>query len=173
MQFTVEFQADHLDRALEAVRREIATPAEMLGGIGESLLIVNRERHSQGLAPDGTAWKELAPSTLAEGGRKGGPLNKTGRMLQSFQYQVLGDTLRLGFDGERDGKLAGIHHGGSDPYTITAKKGKALKFGGMYRKRVNHPGLPDRQLVGFPTSDQQLVSDVTVDHLTAVLNRVR
>ena len=173
MQFTVEFQADHLKRVLEAVRLEIATPEQMLGSIGESLLIVNRGRHDKGLAPDGSAWKELAPSTLAEGNRKGSPLNKSGRMLQSFNYQVQGDTLKLGFDGGRDGKLAAIHHGGTDPYTITATKAKALKFGGLFRKRVKHPGLPARQLVGFPESDQKLTADVIGDHLTAVLNRVR
>ena len=52
-------------------------------------------------------------------------------------------------------------------------KGKALKFGGIYRKRVNHPGLPVRRLVGFPESDQQLVADVAADHLTQVLNSAR
>jgi hypothetical protein len=172
MQFTVELQADHLVRALEAVRLEIATPQEMLGSFGESLLRVNQERHDKGLDPDGNPWKELAPSTLAEGNRKGGPLNKTGRMLANFHYQVVGDTLRLGFDGG-DGFKAKFHQDGSRPHVISAKKAKALKFGGLYRKRVNHPGLPVRRLVGFPESDQRLVADVAVDHLTAVLNRVR
>ena len=173
MQFTVEFKADYLVRAYEAVCHEIAAPEQMLGSIGESLLIVNKDRHGKGLAPDGTPWKALASSTQAEGGRKGGPLNKTGRMLQSFHYQVQADTLKLSFDGERDGKLAAIHHGGSDPYTITATKAKALKFGGLLRKRVHHPGLPARQVVGFPVADQKLTADVIGDHLTAILNHVR
>ncbi len=172
MQFTAELQVDHLDRAMEAVRQEIATPQEMLGSFGESLQRVNQERHSKGLDPDGNPWKELAPSTLAEGARKGGPLNKSGRMLANFHYQVSSDTLRLGFDGG-DGFKAKFHQDGSRPHVITARKAKALKFGGIYRKRVNHPGLPVRRLVGFPNSDQQLVADVAVDHLTAVINRVR
>ena len=49
MQFTLEFQADHLTAVMEAVRREIATPVEMLGSIGEALFIVNQERHNKGL----------------------------------------------------------------------------------------------------------------------------
>lgn len=173
MQFAIEIKYDHLDRALEAARREIATPHEMLSSIGESLFNANQERHDQGLAPDGSKWMELAPSTLANGPRKGGALKKTGRMLQSFNYQVKENVLRLGFDGARDGKLAAIHHGGSDPYTITATKAKALKFGGIFRKRVHHPGLPERKLIGFPESDERLVGEVIEDHLTAVLNRVR
>lgn len=167
MQFTIEFQADHLTRALEAIRREIATPQEMLGSMGESLLRVNQERHAQGLAPDGSKWKELSPMTL-QTKRKARMLYDHGDLLR-FQYQVSGDTLRL---GTNDGKAA-FHHFGTKPYTITPKKAKALKFGGMMRKRVNHPGLPARALVGFPASDQKLVADVIEDHLTAVLNRVR
>ena len=50
MHFTINFQADHLIRALEAVRKEIATPDEMLTSIGETLLPVNKLRHAQGLA---------------------------------------------------------------------------------------------------------------------------
>lgn len=172
MQFTVEFQVDHLEKVLEAVRLEIATPGQMLGSIGEALLRVNRDRHAQGLDPDGNPWKELAPSTLSQGGRVGGPLNKTGRMLRDFHYQVDGAGLVLGFS-DGDGFKAKYHQDGTPPHVIVAKKAKALNIGGVFRKRVNHPGLPARRLVGFPESDQQLVADVLHDHLTAVLNQVR
>ncbi len=167
MQYAIEFQVSHLARALEAVRREIATPQEMLGSLGESLLRVNQERHDAGLAPDGTKWKELSPLTL-QTKRKSKMLFDHGDLLR-FHYQVDGDTLRI---GTNDWKAV-FHHFGTKPYTITPKKAKALKFGGMFRKRVNHPGLPSRQLVGFPPSDQQLVSDVIEDHLSAVLINVR
>ncbi|MDR2837166.1 MAG: phage virion morphogenesis protein [Azonexus sp.] len=167
MQFTIEFQTNHLVRALEAVRLEIATPQQMLGSLGESLLRVNQERHAQGLAPDGSPWKELSPLTL-QTKRKPRMLFDHGDLLR-FQYQVEGDALRL---GTNDWKAV-FHHFGTKPYTITPKKAKALKFAGMVRKRVNHPGLPARPLVGFPTSDQQLATDIIEDHLTAALNRVR
>lgn len=172
MQFDIEFQADHLANVMEAIRREIATPEEMLGSIGESLFRVNQERHDQGLDPEGKAWEPLAASTIAAGNRKGGPLNKTGRMLANFHYQVQGDNLRLGFD-QGDGFKAIFHQDGSRAHVITARKAKALAFGGIFRKRVNHPGLPARPLVGFPESDRQLVGDVTADHITAVINRRR
>lgn len=200
MQFTIEFQADHLSRALEAVRLEIATPQEMLGSLGESLLRVNQERHNQGLAPDGTKWKELSPMTIGaavwksqdESFRKKGQMSlatakkvqakksrilyNNGDMLGSFNYQVQGVELKLGFSDQK----AVWHHFGTGTYgpkgatyTISPKKAKALAFGGLFRKRVTHPGIPARQLVGFPSSDQRLVGDVIEDHLTAVLNRVR
>jgi len=173
MQFEIEFKADHLKRMMEAVRREIATPQEMLGSMGESLLRVNRERHDNGLAPDGTRWKELSPLTLAQGNRKGGPLNKSGDLLRSFHSQPAGNTLVLGFDGAFEAKKAVWHHFGTDPYTIVPKHKAVLAFAGIVSKRVNHPGLPKRPLVGFPASDQKLVADVTADHLVRVLKRVR
>jgi phage gpG-like protein len=172
MQFVIDFQVDHLTAVLHALRQEIATPQEMLGSFGESLLRVNQARHDQGLDPDGKKWEPLAASTLAEGKRKGGPLNRTGRMLASLAYRLEGDSLVLGFNGG-DGFPSIFHQDGSRPHVISAKKGKALKFGGMYRKRVNHPGLPSRRLIGFPESDQRLIGEVATDHLTAVLNRVR
>ena len=200
MQFTIEFQAGHLERALEAVRLEIATPQEMLGSMGESLLRVNKERHDQGLAPDGSKWKELSPMTIGtavwktqtESFRKSGQMSlataskvqarksrilyQHGDMLGSFNYQVQGAELKLGFSDQK----AVWHHFGTGTfgpkgasYTISPKKAKALAFGGLCRKRVTHPGIPVRQLVGFPASDQTLVADVIEDHLTAVLYRVR
>lgn len=167
MQFAIEFQADHLARALEAIRLEIATPQELLGSMGESLLRVTQERHRQGVAPDGTPWKALSPLTLQ---RKTSSrmLFEHGDLLR-FQYQVEGDTLRI---GTNDWK-ASFHHFGTKPYIITPKKAKALAFAGLVRRRVHHPGLTARPLVGFPASDQQLVVDVMDDHLKAALNRVR
>ena len=200
MQFTIEFQADHLARSMEAVRLEIATPDQMLRSIGETLKPVNEDRHAQGLAPDGTKWKELSPMTIGsavwksqdDSFRKNGQMSlataqkvqakksrilyANGDMLGSFNYQVQGTELKLGFSDQK----AVWHHFGTGTYgpkgaayTITPKKAKALAFGGLFRKRVTHPGIPARQLVGFPSSDQRLVGDVIEDHLTAVLNRVR
>lgn len=194
MQFDIELNADHLTSVLEAVRREIATPKQMLDSLGESLLNVNRNRHNAGLAPDGTKWKpnakstydayagSLSKSSYSKDGRlnaKGaskvahkGPLRASGDMLDSFNYQIQGnDTLRLGFNGDWESKLAFWHHNGTEPYLIEPLKKRALSFGGITVKRVNHPGLPSRPLVGFPVSDQQLVTNVLEDHLTAVIKR--
>lgn len=195
MQYTIEFQDHHLQMVLKAVKAEIATPQQMLGSIGESLLRVNRDRHNAGLAPDGTKWKpnakstydayadNLSKSSYGKDGRlndKGAtkvankkPLSLTGDMLQSFNYQVNDDTLRLGFDGARNNQLAIWHHDGTKEYLIKPINKKALYFGGGFAKKVKHPGLPSRQLVGFPVSDQQLTTHVIEDHLMAVINSAR
>ncbi|MCD2453232.1 phage virion morphogenesis protein [Methylicorpusculum oleiharenae] len=145
MQFDIEFESSHLDRILEAARREIASPDEMLGGIGNELLRVNRRRHAQGVDPEGKDWKPLSPLTLGSAvwknqdesfrkskslcietarkvrSKRGGVLRDTGRMLADFNHQIEGDTLILGFWGNREAKLDGWHHGGTDPYSFGPK----------------------------------------------------
>lgn len=198
MQIAIKFEADHLVRALEAVRRQIATPRQMLASVGEALLPVTMARHAQGLAPDGSKWKPLAPSTIGslvwnKQGKHFREETKTksrGAMhslnayrkaagskrvlythgdLLRFHYQVQGDTLRI---GTNDWK-GQFHHYGTQPYTITPTKARALSFGGVCVKRVHHPGLPARPLVGFPAGDQQLMSGVIEDHLTLALRGAR
>ncbi len=174
MQLEIKFQTDHLKRALAAARQATQEPTGLLESIGESLLPVNQRRHEAGVDPDGNKWKALAESTKKFGGkRRGDVLKKTGDMLSAFHYSVTDDVLRLGFDGERDSKLANIHHGGADPYTILPNAKKALAFMGIVRKRVNHPGLEARPLVGFPESDQKLAEDVIEDYLVTILNSTR
>lgn len=193
MQFKIEFQVSDLERMAEVIKQEIATPEQMLGSIGESLLRTNSQRHDQGLAPDGTPWKPLSPLTIGTMVKKtqGKSFNKikgylsidqarkiqgrkrilraSGDMLSSLNYQVSGNELKLGFDGAREAKLAGWHHGGTKPYKIEPKAKKALAFAGIVTKRVNHPGLPKRPLLGFPESDQRLTVEVIEDHLTLLM----
>ena len=201
MDFTVEFEASHLNRALEAVRQSLATPQELLGAIGESLLTKNRDRHAQGLAPDGTPWKPLAPLTIGNDVwnkqdkrhkfDRDGKYRKDRRMdlkvarqvqasrrilfstsemlLSDFHPQVLGDTLHLGFELTR----ANYHHFGTKPYTISPKKAKALSFAGIAVKRVHHPGIPARPLIGFPAGDAQAVVEEVEDYLLRALRGAR
>lgn len=173
MNFKMEFKVNHLNRALAAVRQALAQPKELLGSVGDELLRVNQDRHLAGLAPDGSKWKPLSPLTLQEK-RKGGPLNKSGRMLESFKRRgVISNTVTLGFDGTTESQRAAWHHSGTRPYEIKPKNAKALAFAGIVTKRVHHPGLPSRKLVGLPDSDRRLIAEVSDDYLLVILNSVR
>lgn len=167
MLHTIDFQVSHLTRALAAVRAVVDRPEGLLSNIGESLLRINDERHDQGLAPDGSAWAPLSPLTQATK-RKPRMLYDHGDLLR-FHYQVDSEGLHL---STTDWKAI-FHHGGTKPYNIVPRRAKALHFAGITRKRVHHPGLPARPLVGWPQSDEDLTVDITTDHLTAVLARAR
>lgn len=171
MSFEIKYQDAGLQHIISVLSQELLHPQELLGSIGESLLRVNRQRHLNSLEPDGTPMEPLKPSSLLDK-RRGGPLNKSGQTIDSFNYQVEGNSLLLGFDGARNAQLAFWHFKGTDPYTIKPKNGKALKFGDRIVKKVNHPGLPSRKLIGYPESDRHVTEDAAYDYLRVKLNIV-
>lgn len=197
MDIEISFDADHLVRALKAVRQAGESSGTLLGAIGEQLFNRNDERHRLGVGPDGQAWKPLAAGTIGsriwekqnkafrEGNTRRGamhslkvarevtasarPLWRSGEMLRDMHYQVRGDTLHLGFEIDR----AIWHHEGTKPYTISPRKAQALAFNGIAVRRVNHPGLPARPLIGFPDGDADLVSETCGHYLQIALERAR
>lgn len=195
MDFEVDFDFGDLFGAIDALTVSIGERRHIiLAALGETLYRQNSERHLAGLAPDGTPWKPLAPSTIGtlvwkkqrkefrEGNTRRGAMHHlgtarrimqyrrtlfdTGEMLHTnLRYQVFDDVLHVGFSLDR----ALWHHEGTDPYTISPRKAKALSFGGVTVKRVNHPGLPARPLIGFPEDDRELVGAVMSGWLTEAL----
>ncbi|WP_180131965.1 phage virion morphogenesis protein [Rhodoferax sp. BLA1] len=92
--------------------------------------------------------------------------------LLRFYYRANGSEVII---STMDQRKAAWHHFGTGThgpkgasYEIRPKAAKALAFGGLVRKRVMHPGVPARQLVGFPDSDRDVVSEVVSDHITHV-----
>lgn len=166
MQINIEIQADDFNNTLSLIRQIIDQPQPILESIGETLLNKNRDRHKKQVAPDGSPWHPLSAMTLAN--RKGNRiLYEHGDMLSSLHYKATGNVLTLVFENEK----AKWHHGGTKPYTIKPKKGKALKFSGIYRKKVNHPGLHARPLLGFPDDDADAVTRLVQDHLEHLLSK--
>jgi len=109
MQIKFDIQTDHLDRVMSELSQSIAEPHLLLGSMGESLLNENQDRHAKGVAPDGTPWKPLSPSTL-QTKRSKRILYENGDMLR-FQYQVEGQSVVI---GTNDWK-AQFHHFGTNP----------------------------------------------------------
>jgi phage gpG-like protein len=163
-----EERIQHLFSQLSA---SLDDPSVILYALGRALVRANQARHRQGVSPEGAAWARLRYPGYPPG-RRGGPLNRTGAMLRALNYNVDGDTLRLGFYGA-EGRPARYHQEGSRPHVIEAKRARALRLGalGIFRKRVHHPGLKPRPLLGWPESDRQLVEEEMVDYLQLVLEQ--
>jgi phage gpG-like protein len=202
MQYSVSFDFSNLHQVQRSVQRALQRPQQLLSTIGESLLIRNQDRHLAGLAPDGTPWTPLAPATLHAiverrqhqvtriGGKKSGAqsdfraaqkimgskriLFDHGDLLR-FHYQLQGRQVVI---GTNDYKAVWHHFGtgskgpSGQSYEIRPKVAKALHFGGRFAKRVLHPGVPARPLVGMPAGDAQDIADLTAEHLTTVLRRL-
>lgn len=168
MYIEIEFEAQHLHQIMDAVRREVSQPSGILESVGQTLETINRQRHKRGVDPNEKPWQPLSPRTLSANiKRVGGPLKRTGRMLNdSFTYQLQGNSVRIGFDGN-DAKQA-IYHQFGAAARQSKKHSKVLE----YAKSVGS-GLPMRQLLGFTDSDKKAVVNATADHLNLILAHAR
>lgn len=137
MHYVIDLQIEPYANLLAALRRAVNKPDRILASVGESLLNANQDRHTQGVAPDGTPWAPLARSTLYRavdarqhqvtsiGNKRRGAasnLAKAGKIMENkaarilyqygdllrFAYQVQGDQLRV---GTNDAKAAWHHYG--------------------------------------------------------------
>lgn len=161
---TLEFESDSKDIQKVTIQLEEKlndlTPAYQ--DIGEYLQIVHEQRFVDQVAPDGTPWAPLSPRY-----QQMKPKNKNrilfldGRLAKSFRYQISGNELNFGTNVP----YAAHHHFGTKPYTITPKSKKALAFGDVVVKKVNHPGLPARPLIGLNDADNDEILQLLTEHL--------
>jgi phage virion morphogenesis protein len=131
----------------------------LMRDIGEALLESTQKRFSDGVAPNGEPWKELADGSKAH-------LVQSGRMMSDI-HPTSGDNWVMLTASARQ---AAYHQFGTGPYTIEPKKGKYLyfKYGGhlIRKKQVNHPGLPARPFMGISQDDDDLITRLALAHLT-------
>ena len=198
MQIKIEWQEKDLLVTLQNIQRVLGGKNAILQSIGETLLNTNRARHAQQVAPDGTPWKPLSPLTIGnavwkkqgasyrkkksmslasarkeQGRRSGRILFNSGDMMRDFTYQVQGDSVVIGFRQT----IAAYHHFGTgtngpkgSAYTILPKNKRALAFAGIVRKKVIHPGIPSRPLIGIPEGDVSLIRDVVAEHIMSAVS---
>lgn len=136
------------------------TPA--LEDIGEHLMNSHQQRFKDQVAPDGTPWAPLSPSYQRTKARnKNRILFLDGKLAQNFRYQISNNELNFGTNVP----YAAHHHFGTKPYTIKPKSKKALAFGGVVVKKVNHPGLPARPFFGVNEADNEEILKLLAEHL--------
>lgn len=142
----------------------------LLNIIGTRMLRwVNKNFRDQGTEQ---RWRALSKNTLATPGRGIGAqiLRNSGRMAQSFAYEVSRDSV---WTGTRS-KIAPHHHFGTGPYTIRPKAGKMLRFftaggGATFAREVHHPGLAKRPLLPSKGLTKRIVVDAVTAHANSHL----
>lgn len=157
----IEWDDRRARAALERVQKAGADLEPLLMSVGEGLILSTAQRASREIAPDGSAWLPLAPSTQA---RKRGPkmLSESGDMLRTA-YTTTRDELVFGTSDFK----ASFHQFGTAPYTIRPKTKKALWWpgAGSPRKSVRHPGLPARPFIGISDDDLDMIDGEAIAYL--------
>lgn len=158
-----QFQA-----AFVRLRELGARTGPLMADVAEGLLQSTQERFVAGVAPDGTPWAELRPSTKR---MKRGPgiLRETGQLAGTLSHSWGDEFAEL----VASAYYAKWHQTGTNPYVIRPTKGKALAIPGiaegpatqegagptLLRRSVQHPGLPPRPFMGVARDDVQMIQD--------------
>lgn len=160
--FEVEFNNPEAQDVLNQLEQKLSDITPALQDIGEYLMIAHEQRFVDQVAPDGTPWAPLSPSYQRNKTKnKNRILFLDGRLAKNFRYQVSDNELNFGTNVP----YAAHHHFGTKPYTIKPKTKKALAFGGVVVKKVNHPGLPARPLIGVSEADNEEILQLLSEHL--------
>ncbi len=165
--FTVIVDDAQVQAVLGVVRQRIGNLRPLNAAIAEALAQSTKARILAGRAPDGTPWKPLAESTKR---LKRGPgiLRETEELYASIVPSW--DDASAGISSDR---LYGLwHQQGTKPYVIRAKAGRSLRLPGLsgtggplFRREVNHPGLPARPFFGLSVEDRKEVGALASDYL--------
>lgn len=90
---------------------------------------------------------------------------RKGTLKDSIDYYATSSKVMVGSNLP----YARIHQKGgrTSPHVIRPKRKKALAFGGIVRKKVNHPGsdIPARPYLGISDDDREEIMDTMTDFL--------
>ena len=156
----------------------------LLAEIGEEMVERTKQRFATLTAPDGTPWAANAQSTFdqyldrfAGSRKKDGTLSKKGQERKAGKKPLTGETgaLRGTINYQLQGSntvsigspmpYAPYHQHGTKPHTIVPRNKKALAFGGIVVRKVNHPGFPARPFLGFSDADQSDIRAIVLSYL--------
>lgn len=182
----IEIKLDD-SRILAALRELNAKMADMtpvMDEVGQYLVESVHQRFETSTAPDGSAWAERKPSTIAamldqrKGSRKKDGsvsaagerflagskiLKRSGALESSIAHEPASTSVTVKAGGL---PYAAAHQFGGKPYMIYPTKKKALAFGGIVRKSAKHPGQTARPYLGFSDENQSVILDILKGYLT-------
>lgn len=142
---------------LEKLERRLERTSDLLKNIGEALLVTTDDRFDSETDPEGKAWAALRPLTVEIRGSASPILTRTGKLRGSVNYQVTGDTLKL---GPNTPGAAALQFGA----VITGKKGPLAipggKKGTVFARKVT---IVPRPYIGIGKADRTAIEETAQD----------
>ena len=152
MAFAITIRAD--SSPIEAVLKQLGSfdtlKSQLFDEIGAGFVNSIQHRFLTGTGVDGNPWK-ISWRARIQGGET---LRDTGRLMNSYTYNVLSSGVEVGTDVEYAPHL---HYGA----TILPKSGQYITFavGGQYRK-VKQSILPPRTQLGIDAEDEDSILNI-------------
>lgn len=161
----IELNDAGIRQALMQIQSRTTNLRPLMAGIANKMLEAVEDNFASERNPEnGQRWPELAPSTRqqrATAGRGGKMLQVSGLLASSIQPNFGDDYAEVGTNKA----YAPVHQFGSGPYTIRPRHKQALAFGGIVRKKVNHPGVPARPFLGLSAQHKADLIDTITNYL--------
>lgn len=152
------------DRVLNRAARRLGDTQALMESVGEALRYGTLKRFEHEEDPKGRKWTPSARAASEDGKT----LDKEGHLKDSIDYYATPNRVMVGSNLP----YARIHQEGgrTSPHVIRPKRKKALAFGGVVRKKVNHPGseIPARPYLGVSVEDMEEVRETMADFLEGV-----
>ena len=156
-----KLEDEQLMGELSRLASGIADTTPLMRAISQTLMDQTEENFARQGRP---AWLGIKPRSGREGGKI---LQDSGRLAASITPDYGPDYAKVGTNVV----YAAIHQlgGKTKPHAIHAKRAKALAFGGVFRKSVNHPGsnIPARPFLPItaagslqPEAESAILEDV-------------
>ncbi|KZE34173.1 phage virion morphogenesis protein [Crenobacter luteus] len=157
----IEIDSQAVLRALGRLEQAAVQRAPLMRDISEIMHTAVKENFEAEGRP---RWLGMRP-----GGRDGRLLQDKGTLKGSISAASDNDHAVVGTDL----KYAAIHQfgGKTRPHEIRPRNARALKFGGRYAKKVNHPGsdIPARPFLALTEQDADEIEAAVEDYLRRVL----
>jgi phage gpG-like protein len=132
--------------------------------IGEFMVGEVQENISGQTLFDGSAM----PQSKAAIAKAGKTLQDKGHLRDSYTFNLTQGGVEIGSNLI----YAAIHHFGGQtaPHVIRAKNKKALAFGGVIVKSVNHPGskFPPRPVLGVGPAQERRIGNILIAEIEAL-----
>ena len=177
----IEIKVDikNVTDSLERLERANANMAPLMLELSETLYAAvmqnfeeNGRPHWMGLDPKTVASRNKSRHSMEDGSMS--ILQRSGALKNSIVAQHDSHSAVVGVaTGRGADKYAAIHQfgGKTKPHVIQAKNKKALAFGGIFRKSVNHPGsnIPARPFLSLTDTDEDKILRSVNDYLRSVV----
>lgn len=165
--------AERVRRSLEMLRVSCLDASPAMRAIkGDMERAVEKNFQAEGRP----AWVGLTPGAIAARIRRGAwpgkILQQTGQLASSVEGRSDATSATVGTNLV----YAAIHQlgGTTRAHTITARKAGALRFGGIFRRSVHHPGskIPARPFLALDVSDERQIAQSVLLFLQGRLGSV-
>lgn len=162
----IEFRIDDRDvrKVLSKMLARSQNPEPAMAGMSMVMLGAVEDNFRAEGRP--LKWKALKASTLADraaAGKSGKILQRTGHLARSITPFHSRTVAGVGTNVP----YAAAMNNGSKPHEIKAKKGKALKFGGRFAKKVKHPGTVARPFLILTERDKSDLLAIMAAHIAS------